>query len=728
MQLGDVVWFDENANAIQDAGENPIPNATVELFLADGSPAVDIHGNAVAAQQTNANGEYLFTPLAPGDYMVRVTPMEADFRPSPGAEPDPNTDDNTDSNGLDVDGEIYAQSGVVTLEHDKEPMHDGDLENPNSNLTVDFGFYIPVSVGDLVWFDRNGNGVQEMEDIGIADATVSLYQADGETPVLNAEGVLVASQTTAEDGKYLFDTLLPGDYVVSVQIAEPYEPTQGGSDPDDDNNTDSNALPFEEVGISHSLPVTLMSRTESVLDGDSDPNTNLTVDFGFIRPMAIGNYIWNDINADGIQDAVEVGLAGATVSLMDNAGNPVTDLKGNPVDSMVTGETGDYLFNYLPEGDYIVRVQQPGNFVMTFPFQNTTTVDDDIDSNCTLHDNDVVQTAPISLLLGQQPDVSTDGDNTDRNMTIDCGFYSLVQLGDLIWADDGDGVQEDGEPGIPGAIVTLLGEDGEPTVVHYDGTPVAPQITDSEGHYLFDNLIPGEYSIQVQLPEGYGSAVTIGGLDPDETLSGDGFDIEFETDSNCIQDDSGIFTLPLTLDSEEHALDLDCGFVTSYELGDLVWIDLNGNGIQDEGEPRLAGAIVTLIDAQGNPVYDIFGNKVEPQITDENGHYLFTNLPAGEYILHVDAPVGYQVSIGGNDPDDDNPVDNNGMPDAGAGAAMSLPITLGDEVGGTNVTVDFAFVPVEGVHIPTLSEWAYIIMLLMLLSVAGWKLRERDHR
>ena len=42
---------------------------------------------------------------------------------------------------------------------------------------------------------------------------------------------------------------------------------------------------------------------------------NLTVDAGFYQPTSLGDFVWNDLNANGQQDASEPGLAGSTVTL-----------------------------------------------------------------------------------------------------------------------------------------------------------------------------------------------------------------------------------------------------------------------------------------------------------------------------------------------------------------------------------------------------------------------------
>ncbi|MCY2923834.1 MAG: DPP IV N-terminal domain-containing protein, partial [Planctomycetota bacterium] len=65
------------------------------------------------------------------------------------------------------------------------------------------------------------------------------------------------------------------------------------------------------------------------------------------------------------------------------------------------------------------------------------------------------------------------------------------------------------------------------------------------------------------------------------------------------------------------------------EIHGSEWCDLDGDGVWDVGEPPLAGWTVYL-DSNGNGRW----NAGEPtQVTDANGHYAFTNLPAGTYTV-----------------------------------------------------------------------------------------------
>jgi lysophospholipase L1-like esterase len=65
--LGDYVWFDEDEDGVQDEGESAVAGVIVELVnsCADVEP--------IASTVTNDAGEYLFSILQPGNYVIRFT-------------------------------------------------------------------------------------------------------------------------------------------------------------------------------------------------------------------------------------------------------------------------------------------------------------------------------------------------------------------------------------------------------------------------------------------------------------------------------------------------------------------------------------------------------------------------------------------------------------------------------------------------------------------------------
>ena len=117
--------------------------------------------------RTSASGRYLFSALPAGTYIVEVDrtssaitgyASSADIATSP----TPDNDVDNDDNGVVVTPAV-VRSNPITLSPLAEPVDDGDTA-PNSNLTVDFGFVRTLSLGNLVWIDRNNNGVPDWKE------------------------------------------------------------------------------------------------------------------------------------------------------------------------------------------------------------------------------------------------------------------------------------------------------------------------------------------------------------------------------------------------------------------------------------------------------------------------------------------------------------------------------------------------------------------------------------
>lgn len=70
-------------------------------------------------------------------------------------------------------------------------------------------------------------------------------------------------------------------------------------------------------------------------------------------------------------------------------------------------------------------------------------------------------------------------------------------IGDRVWDDrNGDGLQDDGEPGVGGVPVALTGTDDRGDVVEHRTT------SDDQGGYVFDGLRPGDYRVRFTAPDG----------------------------------------------------------------------------------------------------------------------------------------------------------------------------------------------------------------------------------
>jgi hypothetical protein len=102
---------------------------------------------------------------------------------------------------------------------------------------------------------------------------------------------------------------------------------------------------------------------------------------------SIGDRVWLDSNANGIQDPSEAGVEGVQVRLLSVAGDVLSNT--------VTNADGDYLFDNLVDGDYRVEFILPPGHTFTSPYAGTDT---EVDSNA----NEVTGlTETITLEVGE---------------------------------------------------------------------------------------------------------------------------------------------------------------------------------------------------------------------------------------------------------------------------------------------------------------------------------------
>lgn len=754
--IGNQIWVDNGAgnaananNGLRDSGE-PNVSQVIQLELRDDN-------DAVVDQTSSSNGYYLFSGLDAGNYKVCLIadnfaaggPL-AGYTSTGGDEIDPNLNGEDNDNGINDSAQDIC-SGLVNLGADgaDEPLYelptDSDIAgndgagtpDGNSNLTVDFGVLpppvtvVPVSVGNFIWNDVNENGRQGDDEVGLADVQVSLLKPDG-SAVTDLDGNVVSPQTTGAGGLYEFTNLPGGDYIVRATPPAGFVLTTGGADVDANvDDQDSNGV--NKANGPETEPFTLASGTEPVAAADGDDNNgNMTVDFGFYESketgLALGNYVWIDADVDGQQTLGEKPLQGVTVSLTDVIGNAVTDIYGAAVASQTTGIDGLYRFGDLPGGDYVVNMSAPSGYYRTTGGLDADDDASDTDSNCIIDDG-LIKTHAITLSANSEPVVSIDGDDDNGNMTVDCGFYRTVSVGNYIWEDvNANGTQDADESGMPDVTVSLTGADGISPAYDVNGDLVTPVVTNASGLYEFVGLEPGEYSVTVTPPED-GYQLSQGGSDPDNNAS--------DSDSNCAVVDSvyqtPVFKLP-TGDKSDN-LTVDCGLYRSVGVGSRIWIDLDADGRQDPGEPGVPKSTVTLLNPDGSFAVDLKGNVVQPQLTGSNGEYFFGDLREGDYVVKVTPPAGYLPTIDNGDPDNDDGTDSNGVKFTGD-SVLSDPITLnwgqepdtdGDGDTSTNLTVGFGFTPAAGanVQIPTASAWSLGLMSFLLSMVAFWR-RRRD--
>ena len=531
--LGDYVWEDSNANGIQDAGEPGIQGATVTLYK--------IGGTEIGTTTTDANGKYSFTGLEPSDYFVVFNQVSGYQFTTANVALD---------NAVDSDADIDYQDDPTRRRTSLITLNAGD-----NDITWDAGFYRLGSVGDTIWKDDDLDGVKDAGESGIAGITVILKDANGN---------VVANATTDANGNYSFTNLIPGTYTVVV---------------------DDSTLPAG-YGQTYDLDGTLDHETTFALASGENKDD---VDFGYVPATAsLGDLVWNDTDADGVQDAGELGIEGVTVTLHKASDDSV-------VGTTTTAADGSYAFTNLPAGQYYLVFTKPSGFAVS-PQDSTT--NGGTDSNDSDIDAATGKTATITLTEGQNDD------------TWDAGFNQVGSIGDTIWSDtDGDGEQDAGEPGIAGVTVTLT--DG-------NGAVVGTTTTDTDGRYVFEGLQPGDYT------------VTVTGLPTDVRQT---YDLDGTLDDKAT----------VTLGALENRNDVDFGYQPLGTINGTVWQDNDTDGTIDSGEPNLGGITVTLVDDQGT--------TIATTVTNPDGTYTFTNVPPGDYTVKVD-PTTVPAGMGQTfDPD-----------------------------------------------------------------------------
>ncbi len=467
-------------------------------------------------------------------------------------------------------------------------QEDGFVITNTKNVTPKY------KLGDTVWYDDNKDGIQDDGEKGVKGVTVTLTKPDGST----------MTTTTDADGKYEFEGLENGDYTVMFsKLPTGYEPTQ--TDVGDDAK-DSDGL---------------------VVNATIKDENNLTIDLGIVKTdeppskYKLGNYVWYDDNKNGIQDDGEKGVPGVKVTLfMPNATT-------NAAITVTTDANGHYLFEGLENGTYELAFSDlPNGYQPTISNVGT---------------NDLVDSD------GLTPEgIIKDGDN----LTIDLGIVKKDQppaktykLGDYVWYDDNkNGIQDNGEKGVPGVKVTLF----MPNATTNAAITVT---TDANGKYVFEGLENGTYKVEFSnLPNGY--QVTLTDVGTDDTKDSDGLSTEgIIKDADNMTLDLGIYQDKDDSDGGNSGGDNSGGGSNTdtntseptepkiYKLGNYVWYDNNKNGLQDGTEGGVKGVTVALFDEDGT--------KLAETTTDVNGRYIFEGLDNGTYTVKFsNLPADYQAT------------------------------------------------------------------------------------
>lgn len=550
--LSGALWQDVQNDGLWHA-ENPPLAGYVVTLLRD--------GKEVATKTTNADGQYSFTRLAPGEYTVRFTLSEGMrfSKPSPSI---------LDRRSLVAETEdVAGQTRPVTLAGGET------LGN------VDAGAVYTGAV--------TGKVTDMKEKTGLAGVQVTLRQ----------DGTNIAEATTDASGAYLFDDIRPGVALVRVTTPEGYalsaeqadavstEIPQGGlpavvdvqcipeaaiegklwMDGNADGVLSGGEAPMLGVKVTLyrmeglSYPEVAQAITDSTGSYRFDKLLPGQYKLGFAAPtgvtfyngtdttpfnLAMGEtrthdvtgyigstirgFVWEDTNNDGLHALGEAPLAGVRVTLIRPDGSFVRETS--------TDATGSYRFDALPPMECAVRFTLPEEFIFANPTEGGSVVP--------LTDSNVGATSVLSLPMGT---TLTD---------INAGALVHTRVGDLIWLDENaNGLQDSSEPGVEGIVIGLLRVEANGSE-----TLVAETTSDRNGRYRFDSVRPGTYRISFAIGNGYVPTKPTPGLDQINSK------LEWVNAPE-------VKTEPFIAPSGKHLLTADAGVVTQAQASQYGWLD-----------------------------------------------------------------------------------------------------------------------------------------------------------
>ena len=311
-----------------------------------------------------------------------------------------------------------------------------------------------ASIGDIVFNDTNGSGLEAGFDSGpgVAGVTVDLLNGNGTT--------VLATTVTNSSGGYNFTGLAAGVYEVKFVAPTGFGFTTQGVGTNPGINSSANAT----TGIT--APITLTA-------GQADHNVEAGLVLGGSSAGGsgeIGNTVWMDTNRDGLITAGETGVAGVTVDLLDGTGSVLA--------TTTTNATGGYQFTGLNAGVYEVKFVAPTGDQFTTQGSTQTATDSSANVSTGI-------TAPVTLAAGQ----------VDNNVNAGLVTPLTGSIGDYVWLDlNKNGLVNTGEPGVAGVTVDLLNAAGT--------TVLATTTTNNSGGYNFTGLNAGVYEVKFIAPAG----------------------------------------------------------------------------------------------------------------------------------------------------------------------------------------------------------------------------------
>ena len=628
IQLSGTVYVDNNLSLTQDSGENGIAGVTLTLFRFENGVYVATGKSTTTDQQ----GRYQFgldLGLPPGTYQVRETQPQGYL--SVGAVP----------------GLLNGQSRLgETVSSDKDLLTNIQiLDGDSSGTRLDFAEAQPVQISGFVYRDNNDNGLRESGESGIGGVDIQIVSLE------TISGTVTQTTRTAADGSYQFLALPPGRYRIS-EVSQPVAFFDGKESPGTvRSQTRGTSTVNDQI-------------TEIRLDGNDN---GIEFNFGEIEPSSLSGHVcvaMPGFDCFSTEPNSISPLPGVRIDLLNASGVIVA--------TTTSAADGSYHFDQLPIGVYSIVETQPADLIDGVSRAGTI---DGVAVGNAINGTHIQQ---ISLQGGQQ--------GTDYDF---CEIPPSTLSGHVYRDDNNDGVRQNSEPLLAGAMVRLFDD---------AGALIGEVATDSQGFYQFTFLGKGTYRIEEVTPSGY--------LDGKETVG--------RIAGSAVGELEGSDTIKsIVLPSGMDGTDYDFGEILPASIAGNVYEDADGDCVRDPGETSLSGVVVELLDEQGQ--------VVAQTLTDSQGNYQFDNLIPGNYTLREQQPSGYIQGgqMAGNAGGDASMTDIISAIVLGAGVNATDYDFCEQRVASLQGTVfadlnedcifDSDESPIEGVHIELLDEQGNVI-------------------
>ncbi|MBK8504467.1 MAG: hypothetical protein IPL46_21035 [Saprospiraceae bacterium] len=209
--------------------------------------------------------------------------------------------------------------------------------------------FIGGEVGNYVWCDGNGNGIQDPEEFGIDGIMLTLHdKEDGDA--------LVDMKTSINGGQFIFTDLLPNhNYSIRIDLAKLETLGFSGLVPDPDQGGDDE---LDSDGDASMLPGYAMAMFTTGPLGENDHS----IDFGFLGPVANPCTLYACVDPMGMGICADFNLPEIRACVLPaGINNNVTVFAGLLGDSLINPITAFPIRVCGPDSCVYARVSLPGD-------------------------------------------------------------------------------------------------------------------------------------------------------------------------------------------------------------------------------------------------------------------------------------------------------------------------------------------------------------------------------